>query len=464
MGNLREWADRLLIPFLFVMMVALSMHRVPAGDRSSMIWSDAEGYYLYLPATFVYGSWQVWDGKDGLAMLSCCLVNDDQQVKTRYTYGVAAMQAPFFLAAHAWALVVQGEGTPPPADWSVEYPDLNTQNIHHRKYSALRGQATGFSDTYGIGIMIATAFYAALGLWFVRKALLRHFGKVVATGTTVLIWGATNLYYYSVVEAGMSHAYSFCLFATLIWLLPMWLERPRLGLSLAIGGCLSLIFLIRPTNILIGLLILFWEVYSFKDLQGRMQLFLSRWTHILAMAGIGLVLVTPQMMYWHHVFGDWLVWSYEGEGFSNALHPKLLQVLFSYQNGLFLYTPIMLLAMIGIVIGWRQRKNSAPATLIVFLLATYVFASWWAWWFGGAFGHRCYVEFYALLAFPLAMIVNWIWENPRIWIKWAGVAMLCGFVYANVKMTLLYAPPWDGPDWTLQSYIAVLKNVVKFWR
>ena len=464
MGNIWKWADRLLIPFLFVAMLSQSMSRVPPSGRASLIWSDAEGYYLYLPATFVYGSWQVWDGTDGLAMLSCCRVNEARQVKTRYTYGVAALQAPFFLAAHAWALAFQGPGTPPPADWAMQYPDPNTQNLHHRKYSTLRGQATGFSDTYGTGIMVATAFYAALGLWFVRRSLRRHFGEVVASVTTLLILGATNLYYYSVVEAGMSHAYSFCLFAALIWLLPQWLERPGLGLGMAIGGCLSLIFLIRPTNVLIGVLLILWEVYSIADLRARLHLCLRRWPQLLAMAGMGLMLVLPQMLYWHHVFGDWLVWSYEGEGFSNALHPKILQVLFSYQNGLFLYTPIMLLAMVGIVLGWRQRKISGPAMLLVFVAATYVFASWWAWWFGGAFGHRCYVEFYAMLALPLAMVVHWIWENPRAWIKWAGVAMLCGFVYVNVKMTLLYAPPWDGPDWTLQRYIAVLKNVAKFWR
>lgn len=464
MRSFWTWADRLVIPLLFGILLWMGIGQERAGGRAAMIWSDAEGYYLYLPATFVYGSWQVWDGQDGLAMLSCCAVNDTGLVKTRYTYGVAAMQAPFFLAAHAWATTFQGAGTPPPADYLIQHPDPSTQNLYHRKYSVLRGQATGFSDTYGLGLVISTAFYTTLGLWLVRRVLRKHHSSVVATFTTVLLLGATNLYYYTAVEGGMSHAYSFCLFAAFLWLVQGWMERPQWNWSLKIGACLALIFLIRPTNVLIALLLVLWEVYSLKELSARVKVLLARWPQFLTMAGMAVLLMVPQMLYWRHAWGAWLVWSYEGEGFSNALHPKVLQVLFSYQNGLFLYTPIMVLAVAGMVMGWRRRQQSGLAMAIIFLLATYVFASWWAWWFGGAFGHRCYVEYYALLALPLGMVVAWIWEHRLAAVKWAGIGLCLGFVYVNLKMTTLYAPPWDGPAWTMDSYVAVLKNVARFWK
>jgi len=82
--------------------------------------------------------------------------------------------------------------------------------------------------------------------------------------------------------------------------------------------------------------------------------------------------------------------------------PKIPDVLFDVQNGLFLYSPLVLLMIVGIFLGLRKKNFQAPATLIIFSIATYMFASWWAWWFGGAFGPCCYVEYYALLAFPLA--------------------------------------------------------------
>jgi hypothetical protein len=464
MDKVGNWANRLLIPFLFGLMLWLGFKHERPGGSATMIWSDAEGYYIYLPATLIYRNWHVWDGNDGLSMLSCCRVNDSGMVRTRYTYGVAAMQAPFFLAAHAWASAFHGPGSPPPADWLADYPDPNAYNLHHRKYSALRGQATGFSDIYGNGLWLATAFYTTLGLWFLRRSLLHVFGEVVASVTALLVFVATNLYYYTVHEAGMSHAYSFCLFAAFLWLLHLWAERPRLRLSLGLGACLALIFLIRPTNVLIAILIILWEVYTWKEMRLRLQSLVKLWPHLLAMAGIGLLFLVPQLMYWRYAFGEWLVWSYEGEGFSNALQPKILKVLFSYQNGLFLYTPIMFLAVAGMVIGWRRRKASGPAMLLVFLLATYVFASWWAWWFGGAFGHRCYVEFYALLALPLGMTVQGIWESKQAWLKWAGAAVLLGCVFMNLRMTALYSPPWDGDGWQWSSYTHVVKQALAFWR
>ncbi len=458
------WTDRLLLPLLFGLMLWAGLRKDHAGGRASMIWSDAEGYYLYLPATFVYGSWQVWDGTTGLEMLSCCAVSESKLVKTRYTYGVAAMQMPFFLAAHAYASAFLGKGTQPPADYESQDPNPSTRGLYHRKYNPARGQATGFSDAYGLALVISAAFYATLGLGLVRTVLRRHFSNVVASATTVLLFFGTNLYYYTVYEGGMSHVYSFCLFAGFIWLLQRWMDRATWGLSLGLGAILALIFLIRPTNVIIALLLLLWEVYSLRDLRDRLPQWVKMWPHFLAMAGIALLLVLPQLLYWQHAFGERVVWSYEGEGFSNATHPKILPVLFSYQNGLFLYTPIMLLAVAGLVMGWRRRKVSAAGILLLFLTATYIFASWWAWWFGGAFGHRCYVEFYAVMALPLALVVQWIHEHPRKVVQWLGWTMLLGFIYLNLKMTTLYAPPWDGPDWTMERYVSVLKNVMKFWK
>ncbi|MBL0009093.1 MAG: hypothetical protein IPP25_18465 [Saprospiraceae bacterium] len=101
----------------------------------------------------------------------------------------------------------------------------------------------------------------------------------------------------------------------------------------------------------------------------------------------------PQLMYWKEMTGHWLYYSYTEEGFKYWNEPKIAAVLFDVQNGLFLYSPLVLLMMTGIVMGLFKKNFQAPVVLLIFSIATYFFASWWAWWFGGAFGHRCYVEF-----------------------------------------------------------------------
>lgn len=454
-----KWVDRALIPLVFVMALLSGLGKERHNGRATVLLSDAEGYYLYLPATFIYHGWQVWDGHDGLAMMSCCAVGDSGTVKTRYTYGVAALEAPFFLAAHAYTSMCLGAGTPPPAELDSLPADAHARDLLTRKHSPLRGQATGFSEPYGTAVIVAAAFYLCLGLWCLRAVVARLHGETVARVTVLLVALATNLYYYATVEAGMSHVYSFFLFAAWLWLIGQWMERPTWLRTAAMGLCLGLILLIRPTNLMVAALLLGWEVYRWGEWKARLRLLLARWPHLLGMGLAMALLFLPQALYWHHAWGDWVVWSYEGEGFSNAARPKVLQVLFSHQNGLFPYTPIALAMVGGIAWAWRRRAGSAPVVAFLFLLATYTFASWWAWWFGGAFGHRCYVEFYALLALPLASVVRSLWEHRRPLVWWAAAAVMVLLVFANLRMTGLYSPPWDGPDWTFARYLGIWKAV-----
>jgi hypothetical protein len=156
------------------------------------------------------------------------------------------------------------------------------------------------------------------------------------------------------------------------------------------------------------------------------------------------------MLYWHEMTGKWVRYSYEGEGFIYWAKPKIAAVLFDVQNGLFVYSPMALLMVAGIVTGWRARKHQAVSTAFIFILSTYFFASWWAWWFGGAFGHRSYVELYALLAFPLAGLFEKTMALRRVVVRDLILAGLLFLMFYSVRLSFLYTHlpgPWDGPDW-----------------
>lgn len=456
-----DFADRWMIALLFLLAVVFSLRMHRGWELSKVLWSDGEGYYMYLPATFIYGDWKAWDGKDGLHQIACCKVDTNGNVVTRYTYGVALLQTPFFLAGNLWAGLKNELHTPPPSDWGKPADAQWSTEINLRKYSEARGHQTGFSDSYAFAILIGAAFYMALGLWFLKLSLRRVFRKEVALVTTGLVFLGTNLFYYTAGEGSMSHVYSFCLFAAVLYYLPEWLREKTWRRSILLGLCFGLILLIRPTNLMLALMFLFWGVQSASQIRLRIRDLLHSWSKILAIVVAAAAIVIPQAFYWQHAFGSWIVWSYGDEGFSNWMRPEMLKVLFSYQNGLFLYTPIMLLAMLGIVWAWKNRNLNTRLILLLFVLATYTFGSWWAWWFGGAFGHRCYVEFYALLAIPLAVVVQKFFETRKKLVQFFGLALALFFVYANVKMAMMYSPPWDGPNWTWESYLDVWHGVGK---
>ena len=66
--------ERWFIPVIFLIGVAVSFYSHRDKLMRGVLWSDGEGYYIYLPATFIYGDWERYAPKydDGLHYIICC--------------------------------------------------------------------------------------------------------------------------------------------------------------------------------------------------------------------------------------------------------------------------------------------------------------------------------------------------------------------------------------------------------
>jgi predicted tellurium resistance membrane protein TerC len=83
-----------------------------------------------------------------------------------------------------------------------------------------------------------------------------------------------------------------------------------------------------------------------------------------------------------------------------------MEFLIGYRKGWLLYTPIMIFAIIGMFFLKRKIPAMKWSIPVISILAIYILSSWWCWWFGGSFGSRSMVEYYALLIFPLAAFID----------------------------------------------------------
>lgn len=390
---------------------------------NGVIWSDQEGYYVYLPALFI----------DGFEEVQC--INGCSQIQapegpklfTKYTYGIALLESPFFLGAH---LVAKLSSFP----------------------------ADGRSLPYIWGIMMAALFYMLAGLYLISKLLAElNFSKTTQWLVPMGLLLGTNLFYYTFRESGMSHVYSFFLVAALMFGSHRRAVSPQTKWTIVTAASLALIILIRPTNAILGLVPVLWNVPP-RNVFSRAAAFLSdgKWW---LMFGIALVLFfAPQSVYWKTITGSYIFYSYGEEGFSNWMSPKMLQVLFSHTNGWLIYSPIVLTAFFGLGIMMFRKETGWLLPAVILTLATYVFGSWWAWWFGGAYGHRCFVEFLPLLAVPSATAVSWILQrNNLVRVGFFALAILA--IYVNIRMSDIYHGMWDGADWNWGSYIGKLKAV-----
>lgn len=398
----------------------------------SEIWGDKAGYYVYLPAAFKYdfNSRNFPDSIQTKTGNGFILDQTNGKIITKYTCGVALMQAPFYGLADLFA-------TP------------------------LGDEASGFSPIYHWSINVASVFYLVLGLLFLYKFLDVRFGKKTSLLTVAALFLATNLFYYSIDETGMSHSYSFSLFCIFLYFLQYTNYMVRTGYwkNLLFGLLIGLIVLIRPTNVL------FLTTYFFLDLNEK-DTVIARFQRLInfkVILPIGLgafLIILPQLLYWHYVSGSFINYSYGNESF-NFLNPKLINTWFAPDNGLFSYTPFYLLILVALFLMIQSKKTNGSYLLILFLAISYLFSSWWIPNFGCAFGARSYVEYLALFSLPVAFLFTEIRKLNSIKIIGFSIIVLL-FIGLNLKMSYSFDGCFYGENtWDWNGYFEIVTSQTK---
>jgi len=351
------------------------------GQWERVIQSDGKGYYAYLPAVFIYhdlnfGFFQETEVNKSYdkSLFYDYRSNHGGKVIDKYFIGESILLAPFFLTAHLGAGITQS-----PAD--------------------------GYSRLYVVFLTIAALFYLALGLYFFQKTLrLYSFrpGTIVLT-LMALLFG-TNLFYYSIGEVAMSHVYSFSMVSVFIYQLRRYFNTLNLVNLVFASIALGLIILIRPVNGLVVFSVPFLAgtpgafIRGIRNLkEGRLLVFLS----VLCF----LAIVSIHLIVYKFQTGDFFVYSYGSEGF-DFLHPHVMDFLFSYKKGFFIYTPLCLIALLGLIPAYT-RKFEFFAILFFLMLVVYSLSCWWMWYYGGSFSARVMVEYLPFFGILLAGLVNW---------------------------------------------------------
>ena len=250
----------------------------------------------------------------------------------------------------------------------------------------------------------------------------------------VLVLG-TNLLQFTAYKGAMPHNVLFMLLAMTFWFTIKWHQSPRLRTALALGACIGLACLIRPSEAVILLLPLLWEVRNLQTLREKAKkIWRYRW-HVLALAAIIFLCVAPQFIYWKSTTGSWLYYTYGDEGFVWS-RPHLFEVLLSYKKGWFVYTPVMLLALAGFWLLWKQKREAFGALSLFFLINLYIVAAWAVWWYTASFGHRAFVQSYALMVVPLGFVVAAIVQSKSRFRKALGLNLLLLLVGLQSLSTL----------------------------
>jgi hypothetical protein len=327
LNYLHAHINKVFLSIVFIATVWIATNLNSVHNYNYVFHYDSEGYQMYLPALFLNGGFENLFVKttdlDG-GKYSKPYPNTDK-VFNKYTCGVSILELPFFLLAIVYGLL------------------FGLDNI------------TGYEPHFSIATITATAFYLTVAFHFLIKILNKHTKKnYVSLVVVSVVWLGTNLFHYTTKSPGLSHPFSIFLFVMFIYFTQIYYEENSLRYLLKLAFIFGLIVLIRPTNAIVFIYFLFYNVSSLKEIYNRFVHWIKHIKHIIFFPVIAFLVFLPQLFYWKYVSGSWLIYSYKGEGFIYWKSPMLPEIWYHPQNGFFLYSPLMLLSIFGLALTIKK--------------------------------------------------------------------------------------------------------------
>lgn len=418
---------------LFILTVLIATER--NRDRElftweNILWADQAGYYIYNPALFIYhfNAEKLPSGIDNKTGDGFRVDYKTNKIITKYSYGVALLQLPFYLLSEL-ATVISGQ------------------------------QNSGFSGINVFFIILAGAFYLCLGLVLLYGFLITRYPRYISAVVIILLYSATNLFYYTIDSPGMSHVYSFFLFCLFIYYFRKTIQGNNIKpfnifiLSLIF----ALIVLIRPTNALLILFLFFYQIQKWEELKNRILTFFKPLYFFIWLSSL-LIFFIPQLLYGYYISGHLFHYSYTSEGFSNFPHPQVSSVLFAPKSGLVLYNPVFLFILAGILIMIFHKKKTGWLSAVIFLLVLIITAAWHDPTFGCSFGSRNFTEYHALFSLPLAYLINLIFNIKKDLLRLLTLSFIFLAIMVNLKLTYSFNKCFFGSKWDFYEYLYLLKS------
>ncbi|HJX38153.1 MAG TPA: hypothetical protein VJ714_06120, partial [Anaerolineae bacterium] len=270
-------------------------------------------------------------------------------------------------------------------------------------------QHQGVPLAYSFLFLVWTTLCALLAVSLTFLSTAKFTGPGAALFSAVALFLATPLLYYSTIEPYMSHVPGTLLIALAIYIL---VTRRQHSLSwFFMGFVLGVAFLVR------------WQLALYALPIGLWALVKGEWRKLL------LLLIGFMLLAWHLPFTWWRMYgspwvvpaAVQGQQEFLAWPAYFTEVLFSSQRGLILWSPLVVLALAGLVLLLRKDRGLSICLILMFVLQVLMNASVHDWGGGWAFGMRRMTELYPVWVIGLAFLVHAARSLPTT-VPWAGVA------------------------------------------
>jgi hypothetical protein len=407
----------------FVVLVAVWIVSIFLWMAPGYVKPDGAGYAAYLPSAFLDHDLLLFDEWARLGMIrgdaiAFTNVTPNGHLSDHWTVAPAMVWLPAYLAADA-----ARDALP-----------------------MLRGfPRNGFSLPYAIAILASSAMAGLAVLLLGVRAAVPITGRFAATLAAVGIWFGSPLLWYSLRHATMGHAVSAAACAVVV-AIGLSLRREITGWKI-FGAALvcGFAFAVRPQNLTFVLVPMI--------VAGSLPLLRRSW-----IAAIGFVIgALPELVVSQVLYGRPL--AFASSGGANDWHSferiRPFLPLVSWYHGMFPWTPLLALSLIGLLLLWRDDRRLAAAGIVTVVLQWLIIAAFdRSFWGMLAFGQRrfdsCTIFFLIGLAALLARLPRWL--ATILVAAGSGWTMLLFFAARHLDLNE-YIPPsklWDAALFALR--------------
>jgi len=356
-------------------------------------------------------------------------------IASNWSIGPSLLWAPFLLVTHVGVLLFNKMGGHVPAD--------------------------GFSRPYLITMAVSTSLYGFLGLWISFCLARKYFEERWAFLATLGIWWASSLPVYMYFNPSWSHAQSAFVVALFLWYwhrtravrtLPQWILLGLLsGLMVNVyyaNGLALLVPMMEATSS-------YWKAWNASAHGGPAiaRLFVRHLVYL----GVFVIALLPTLVSREIIYGSPFKTGYSPVQDWAWHSPALWNVLFSSDHGLLSWTPILILALVGLGRIWLVDRSFGTYLIVVFV-AFYALISLHLDWDGlSSYGNRFFVSLTLLFVLGLAAFFDWLARAVQQWrattMAWAGTAVLILWNLGLVYQWGTHLIPVRGPiSWREAAY------------
>jgi hypothetical protein len=303
-----------------------------------------------------------------------------------YPFGAPLLWVPFFVACHLWFMALNAVG----GGFAVD----------------------GFANPYQRAIGLGTLIYGCIGLLLAYRLLRDYFSATLSAVATVAACCGSFVIWYLVVENSMVHGISMFSTALFLFLWHRTRARRTVGQWGLLGASAGLMSMVRWQDAVFAVTPVILDVARAGDETDRSRA-RSMVVRLTTFAAAAVVAFMPQLIFWKVVRGSWLSVP-TGEHAMGLPSHHVWDVLFSPNHGLLSWTPIVYLALLGLLVFFRRDRVLAIVLGAAFVAQVCINGAVSVWWGGSGFGARRFANCFPVFAVGLASCLAWLARRPLL--------------------------------------------------